>query len=317
MNYQIIRLDISQIYETDFKQRKLTLYQILWNDVTYDFLIHYVPGSDRMVSFGTGSMSNRNLPLPFFARLTWYPDVPVTAVWYGDPTLYDGDLPLYWYYGNNDCWYLENIAFLLFILADKLDAHLSDSLFFGSSGGGYSSLVLATLLHGKAAVINPQFILANYNEQYYERFLKDRMREGETPREERIDLVSLFQREKYVPHINCLQNLQDTRDIDKQISPFLSKLSHMQFDCGEAVIMEFYFNPNGHNGIPNREKTLSLIEKNLCLRSRGVDLLINNNTHQIETIYHKATMSMKSAPKQRPLCSRILHYIKEHSKYLR
>ena len=283
MTYQTVKLDFSQIGQQDFKNRELTLYKILWDGVTYDLLVNYVPGSDRMVAFGTGTKSNRALPPPFFARPSWYPDIPVTAVWYGDPTFYDGDLPLYWYYGSNDRWHLPGIAFLLFVLADMLEIDLSDSVFFGSSGGGYSSMVLAALLHGKAVVINPQFLLANYNEQYYSRFLQDRMREGETPKEERIDLVRLFLRERYVPHIDCLQNIQDTKDVENQISPFLAKLSHTQCDCGEAVRMEFYYDPNGHNGMPSRERTLQAISQGLDEEPRGRELFPTGSTFPYPT----------------------------------
>lgn len=201
LTYEERILPIEDIYDETFQREQLTLYKILWNDVSFDFLIHYVKKSEQMVALGTGTMSNRELPLPFFARLSWYPDFPVTAVWYGDPTFYEGDLPLYWYYGNSRHWYLESIAFLLSFIMEKLGVQHSDLLCFGSSGGGYSSLVLATLLHSKATVINPQFILSNYNETYYQRFLKDRCEEGEKPLRARTEIAALIQREDYFPRI--------------------------------------------------------------------------------------------------------------------
>ncbi|MBQ3378469.1 MAG: hypothetical protein IJG50_01240 [Clostridia bacterium] len=289
MDYDIRELNIEDIYKETFKPKKITLYKIIWDGVTYDFLINHVSGSKVMAAFGTGTMSNRALKLPFFARLSWYQSIPVTSVWYADPTLYEGKLKLYWYYGTNKKWYLENIAFLLSVISKNMGVDVAKSLFFGSSGGGYSSLVLATMLRGKAYVINPQIFLYNYNEIHYKRFVADRCPEGEKPKEERTNLLKLCERERYIPRTYCLQNIRDVRDIDKQITPFLSEIAHNAYDCGEAVTMDFYYDEKGHNGMPDKATTLEFIKKGLLDKRKGKELLLEkrsgNSLSFFERIY--------------------------------
>ncbi len=272
MEYNIKELNIEDIYDETFTPASLTLYRIKWDDVIYDFLINHIPHSKKAAIFGTGAMSDRRKKLPFFARPTWHNEIDVTSIWYSDPTLYEGKLKIYWYYGNNNNWYLENIAFLLTVIAGNMGVDLTNSLFTGSSGGGYSSLVLATLLRGRATVINPQLFLYNYNKIHYQRFLNERFAEGESPIEERIDVVKLFARERYVPRTKFLQNIKSS-DIDKQITPFLLDLSHNKYDCNKAISIDFYFDSRGHNGMPSKEDTLAYIDMGLKDTETGSELI--------------------------------------------
>ena len=62
---------------------------------------------------------------------------------------------------TNDRWYLEQIAVLLGRILEKLDIPISNTLFYGSSAGGYMSMCLAAMLRSRVTVINPQFIVEN------------------------------------------------------------------------------------------------------------------------------------------------------------
>lgn len=133
-------------------------------------------------------------------------------------------------------------------------------------------MVLASLLHGKATVINPQVRLYNYYPEHYQVFLRDVLQEGEEILQEREDIVSLFQRERFIPRIHYVQNLQARRDIRLQVTPFLREISDRQLNCGSVITMEYYFADGGHNAMPGKEKSLSLIRAGLSDPGRGVPL---------------------------------------------
>ena len=271
MVYPVRKVNIEDLWRENFLAETPTIYEILWGEVKYELLIHHIPGSAKMVALGTGTVS-RDRGLPDFKRNSWYPAIPVTSIWYADPTLYTGELSLYWYYGNNRQWYLENIAFLLAYISDKLGLSLNDSLYFGSSGGGYASLVLAAMLHGKSLVINPQIILTDYYPDHVARFLQDVLREGEEILPERNNVVSLFKRERFIPRIHYVQNLQAKRDVRFHLTPFLRELSDQQMNCGEVISMEFYYDGGGHNAMPSQKKCLSLMRQVLADQSSGAVL---------------------------------------------
>ncbi len=287
MKYPVKRLSVEELDKEPFCPEQPTIYEIIWGKTKYELLVNYVPNSRKMAAFGTGTVNRKRLP--DFKRNSWYPDIPVTSIWYADPTLYEGELSLYWYYGTNKRWHLKNIAFLLAAIAKKQSLSLEDSLFFGSSGGGYSSLVLATLLHGKAYVINPQIFLENYFKDYYKMFLADVLSKGEKPAEERISIISLFKAERYIPRIHYVQNMQSKHDIRLQVTPFLRRISEGNMDCSDTISMEFFYAEGGHNAMPDKDRSLVLIARGLEDKATGVAISTGEEKHQKLTFFERVS----------------------------
>ena len=144
----------------DFLSDGGSIYDIVWDRVHYKFFVYYKPDSSQSVIFGTGNIGQH--PDPYFARITWAHELPCTAIYYSDPTSYKPPCTLGWGYGTNDRWYLKDIAALLEKILAKLGIPVSNTLFYGSSGGGFTSIMLAAMLRSRATVINPQFILENF-----------------------------------------------------------------------------------------------------------------------------------------------------------
>ena len=65
--------------------------------------------------------------------------------------------------GVKNQWYLETLSKIIRKLAKNQNVIEDNILFFGSSGGGFISLCLATLIkNSKVLVNNLQFLLLNY-----------------------------------------------------------------------------------------------------------------------------------------------------------
>lgn len=107
----------------------------------------------------------KNLPLPRFSRFSWRDRFPGTVVCIADPTLYlDDELKLGWYFGAPDHDVVQHVARIVEVLCAKLGLAVEDTVFYGSSGGGYAAMQCAARLgRGATAVaINPQTEVLRY-----------------------------------------------------------------------------------------------------------------------------------------------------------
>jgi hypothetical protein len=263
MEYKTKTIQYSKIEQENFQTSEPIIYEILWNDVKFEFLVNWRKGSRQAVVFGTGAVEKTEHRLPIFSRNTWMQDLPCSGIWYFDPTVYLGEAKLCWGYGTNKRWYLEDISTITGKILNKLGVKRSDTLFFGSSGGGYTAAILASMLHGKTTVINPQWIILNYYIEHVKRFQETVLKPGENLLDERIRAVSLFQRESCFPLIHLIQNIQAENDMTTQLIPFLSEITAARIDCGGRLIIEFYSAEGGHGAMPGKEETLRFIGEDL------------------------------------------------------
>ena len=245
-----------------FRSTESTIYDILWNGVHFEFCIHYKPESTRAVILGTGDVGGAKFR-PHFDRISWAKELPGTAIYYFDPTVYLGESTLGWGYGTNDRWYLEDMAYLLHTILTKLGISAENTLFYGSSAGGYMSMCLAAMLGSRATVINPQFIVENFWPRLVERFKQSCLKEGEHLLPERTHAASVFQNENYFPPLHIIQNIRAERDVQTQLTPFLASLCSHPVDCGNRLNIEFYADDGGHGAMPSKDTSLRQMEEDL------------------------------------------------------
>ena len=251
----------SQLEEEDFCSVDGTIYDILWDGVHFEFFIHYKPDSAQAVILGTGDVGQH--PRPYFSRISWAKELPYTTIYYTDPTSYMPPCTLGWGYGTNDRWYLENIAVLLYQILKKLNISTSDTLFYGSSGGGYTSMLLASMFRSRATVINPQYIPEKFVQRRVLALKSACLKKGEELLPERITAMAVFLKENYFPYLHVVQNIQAEFDIEAQLTPFLTQVSHSKPDCDGRLSIDFYSASGGHNTMPN---------KKLCLQQIAYDI---------------------------------------------
>lgn len=253
----------------EFKPETPTIYEIWFDGVKYELLISYKPTSDQAVVFGSGSIDMVE-KLPVYRRCSWAEQLHCTGIWYFDPTLYafqrenlKGMSVVGWGYGTNERWYLKDIAHLLQRILERQGICMEDVLFFGSSGGGYMSMALASILRGKATVINPQFFVQNFHDQERQNLKLSVLQPGESLLPERLDILQIFEREGYFPKIHLIQNLQAKDDIFAQLTPLLHRLSDWEQVDTDRLQVDFYSNPGGHNAQPPLSSCLSVFRKDL------------------------------------------------------
>lgn len=255
-------LSFHQLGAENFSPEVPTIYAIEWDGVTYELLIHRQPKSGQAVVWGNGAVDKTKHSLPIFQRHSWGNSQAFNGIWYFDPTLYRGESSLYWCYGTNDRWYLKDIAYLVYFILNTWNISMKQVLYFGSSGGGFTSMMLAVLLRGKALAINPQFDCRRYYNSTYLNLLKEHVLDtSEELITARISVVECIRKEKYFPSIHVVENLLSKRDMKDQLIFFLEEIS----SCDEEgpLRITFYRNTNGHNGLPSKEQCIELIKQDM------------------------------------------------------
>ena len=175
---KIINLDVNEIKNFDFPFDELFGIEVLIDGINYEFIARFSSFSDGLICFGSGS-ADRNGPKavepPIFQRFSWYNAFEESVLFYNDPTRYLGDLRLGWGIGDRDIWYLGVIADIIVLISENIGVKSKNTLFYGSSGGGFTSIQLGTLIKGSLVLINnSQLILFNYESKldYFEKVLK-------------------------------------------------------------------------------------------------------------------------------------------------
>jgi hypothetical protein len=236
-----------------------------WNGVKYEFLIRIKENSPHLLVFGAGAIVVQATPggppvrPPYFQRHSWMNDLEDSVIYYNDPTLYLGDIPAGWGQGTKDRFYLKDIAAILTKIIQKIQINPKNVLFYGSSCGGFMSLMLAGFIKDSIALVDcPQTCVTRWlikpvvqsvlNVSY------PNLSEQEVMKlfPERIDVIKFYNHIKYVPRIYYLQNVTCIHDVTDHLIPFISNLKYMDKDCvvNKVKVDLYYDKQPGHKDLP-------------------------------------------------------------------
>lgn len=272
---EIIQLNFNEIDNYEFPMNKLLGIVINHLGIKFEFIVHFVD-SPNLLCFGSGLSSRSQktsqgilIKPPFFRRWSWYKYFNENFIAYADPMFYlDERIQLGWYVGDKDNWYLEIISLIIKKFAKNKAIPNNNILCYGTSGGGFSSIVLGTLIRdSKVLVNNSQFNVLNYHSWAVNR-LFEVLRKSFTGMSDdeikkainfRLDCNELFKKEKYVPSITYHVNVNSDVDIYNHCLPFLEDLLKNPYFKHDLDI-HFYHDGNGHDPMSN-EKSIKLIRE--------------------------------------------------------
>jgi hypothetical protein len=192
-----------------------------------------------------------------------------------DPTLYlNSYLQLGWGIGKNEEYYLENSSHILKKIIDKMGIDLSDTVIYGTSAGGYLSILTGLYLKGAAVVAdNAQLDVRNW---IYKdaldaviTFCFDNIGDVLHYRE-RFNVVDAFEKHGYVPHTYIHVNLCSQADNSTQLVPFLQEIEKIKGieDYRGIEIILHYEPKKGHDGL-SMEEAIAFLYKVLHIEENA------------------------------------------------
>ncbi len=215
--------------------------------------------SEKLYVFSPGYLNRNEYSHPYFQRLKWFESIDASGIILTDPTLgIHKDIGIGWFQGDEKSYAPVKIAKLIDVFLKKLNVERKKTLFFGSSAGGFASLVLATILKGSCCVVNnPQTNVLNFREPFvgdmlercYQGFTRDKV---EKIFLNRLSAADLMISSNHVPKCLYIQNISDAEHYTRHLVPFIEKLgayfSQADQPFFDNMIVKLYKNDKaGHN----------------------------------------------------------------------
>ncbi len=189
-----------------------------------------------------------------------------------DPTLYVNDLAIGWGVGKNENYSLENSSLILKCLIEKMNINLNDTVIYGTSAGGFLSIIMGIYLKGaKVVADNTQLDVSNWAfvsaiDSVLNYCFDNVSMALKYP--ERFNIVDAFVKHSYVPKIYLHINLCSKVDSSMQLVPFLEKIEAMKNikEYNNIEITLHYEEKKGHDGL-SQEEALQVIYNILNINS--------------------------------------------------
>jgi len=244
---------------------KYVQYNFKQNEFDYDMVTHFKKDSDKLVIFYNGAVDVVKTPPPVFQRWSWLEKMPYSSMVIMDPTIYklmqknQDNTYIGWYQGDKERFVLENIVDIVKDFAQKLDVSNDDILFYGSSAGGFASLMSAAMIpNSKACVVNPQVDILEYHKKNVTILLKHLEQDlAEAKKDTRLNVVKFYQQKDIYPQIYFKQNTKDKLHFEKHFKLIEGLYKDKQND----IHIELMDDTRGHSAIPLFDEAYSDIEK--------------------------------------------------------
>ena len=234
---KIIELNYEELFSKLNLEFNKKIGLVVYKDsVKYEFVLNLKDSSDNLLILGSGALGFRifDRTRPFIDRNSWH--FKQSTIHYHDPTYYvDDSITAGWGIGTEDDYYLENIAKILQIIINKLDIPNSHVLFYGSSAGGFTSLILSVLIKDSISLADiPQLYIYNFKSR--EKLLDTWINVKEQCFREmsnaefinsykyRLSFIEMIKREQYVPNAYLVLDCSVNLDFYTQYTPFFMDL---------------------------------------------------------------------------------------------
>ena len=261
----VIKTKYEDLDNLEYPKNELIYLIVEYENFDYEFLLRDLENSDKLTVLGSGAFNktkNYDRTKPLFNRWSWTFDD--STLYYHDPTLYlADDIYAPWGLGTPEVWYLEKIAIITEKIAQLLSVKNNDILFYGSSAGGFTSLMLSILVKDSICLAEvPQFDITSWGSFW--RPLKNASfdmddKEFVDKYKYRVSVMKLIQEHDYVPNAYILMDCSAEYDFTRQYLPFLKRLNNFTYDIkGNSMKLIIFGKNTGHSALP-KDIILSLI----------------------------------------------------------
>lgn len=257
--YPVEKIDYYDLENYKVKENLLYILEVKKNNVKYEYLINRKTDNNKLIVFNNGAIAGGNVKVPVFQRHSWANIIKTSSIFCMDPTLYVNDLSVGWGIGKNEDYYLENSSLILKTIIQKMNVNLEDTVIYGTSAGGFLSIIMGIYLKGaKVVADNTQLDVSNWAfisaVDYIMEYCFDNIGTA-LKYPERFNVVESFVKHNYVPKIYLHVNLCSKVDNSMQLVPFLEKIETMKnvTEYNNIEITLHYEEKKGHDGLSQQE----------------------------------------------------------------
>ena len=250
--------------------------KIIIDGLDYYFQFYHKKNCDNLVVFSNGAIDTNKRKPPVFMRSSWAEEINANCLFIDDRTIHDSDLKIGWGVGTAERHYLNDYNEFVKLICHLFDVKSEQTIYFGSSAGGFMSMAMACSHKGtKAIVNNPQTYVYNYNEVSVKKlfenlFPKKQHSEIIQNYKDRLSITRIMSKNKHVPEIHYLQNRLCQTDIDRQLKPFLKMMDKYNIESKNINVILYNNQKTGHNPI-NKERTIKYLNSTI---NEDIELLI-------------------------------------------
>lgn len=227
--------------------------------------------SNKLLVFSNDAFNPGISTTPIFTRSNWHEDFAANCLYIDDLTIHNTDLRIGWGIGTRERFYLEDYSDIVKRIASILDIKDEYTIYFGSSSGGFMSMMLATFHKGSSAIVNnPQTYVNRYRRVFVKRLYEQifpNMEEEYILKKyaKRFSVTNLMRLENHVPKILYIQNRLHKPDMETQYLPFCRMLDKYEMDRRKVNFLLYNDELSGHDAI-SRKMTKDI-----------VNMYLNNN----------------------------------------
>lgn len=260
-----IKIKYEDLDKLEYPKNELIYLIVEYENFDYEFLLRDLDESDKLTVLGSGAFNKEkgyDRTGPWFNRWSWTFDD--STLYYHDPTLYLAD-DIYgpWGLGTPETWYLEKISIITAKIAEVMGVRNNDILFYGSSAGGFTSLMLSIMVKDSVCLAEvPQFDITSWGSFW--RPLKNASfdmddKEFIEKYGNRVSVMKLIQQKEYIPNAYILMDCSAEYDFTRQYLPFFKRLNNFKYDIkGNSMKLIIFGKNMGHSALP-KDVVLSMI----------------------------------------------------------
>lgn len=232
------------------------------NYLNYHFRVIPKNYDEKLLVFSNGAVDVAKKQPPVFMRHSWQDEFKSSLVYLDDPTIHGLGLKLGWGQGRIEEFALEVYSTIIIELAKSLQINDDKVFYYGSSAGGFMSLVLSAMhKKSKGIVNNPQTDIKNYSENFSVPLLEKVYGSVEKAYSDylyRVKATEAFVEYDNIPEIYYCQNRSCSSDMKKHYTPFLKQINDQKLDIEKVNLLLYHDKKAGHNPL-KKEETVHLI----------------------------------------------------------
>jgi len=232
----------------------------------YSILVFVKKDYENLVVLSNGAVNYEKKSPPVFMRSKWSNDIEGNLIFLDDPTIHNTALSLGWGQGNSKEFSLRIYSEIIKEISKLLKVKGEDTCYYGSSAGGFMSMVLSSMHENSYSIVNnPQTDIKNYHIGHSQPLLE--LSYGSVDRAytdylERVNVVEAFKYSGYVPKVYYMQNQYSFHDLKFHVNPFVKSMKEQELALEKIVFINYFDKERGHTPL---DKMPALRSLNLLL----------------------------------------------------